>query len=131
MKTSDKEQLKAEIDHIFESGANELRIYEMVEKFINKSYSLSLRGEEKAEILRKLNSIKLCLMAHPDNEEDSEFADRISDVEEIENALSKEGEEEKKPLSEDPDECDHYFPMINDEFQHCEFCKEKPQHGRK
>ena len=41
------------------------------------------------EILNKIKSVKLCLMAHPDNEIDSEFADRISDLEEIENELSK------------------------------------------
>jgi hypothetical protein len=35
MTQQDKEQLKLEIDHIFESGANELRIYEMVINFIN------------------------------------------------------------------------------------------------
>lgn len=40
------------------------------------------------ELLKKIKSIKLCLMAHPDNEEHSEFADRISDLEEIETELS-------------------------------------------
>jgi hypothetical protein len=35
MTQQDKEQLKLEIDHIFESGANELRIYEMVVNFID------------------------------------------------------------------------------------------------
>ena len=39
------------------------------------------------EILKKINSVLLCLMAHPDNEPDSEFADRISDLEEIQKAL--------------------------------------------
>jgi hypothetical protein len=43
-------------------------------------------------ILEKIKSVKLCLMAHPDNEKDSEFADRISDLEEIE------GEILKKPI---------------------------------
>jgi len=40
-------------------------------------------------ILNKIKSVKLCLIAHPDNGKDSEFADRISDLEEIENELSK------------------------------------------
>ena len=40
-------------------------------------------------LLEKIKSVKLCLMAHPDNEVDSEFADRISDLEEIEKELSK------------------------------------------
>jgi hypothetical protein len=42
------------------------------------------------ELLQKIKSIKLCLMAHPDNEVDSEFADRISDLEDIEFELEKE-----------------------------------------
>lgn len=42
----------------------------------------------KEEILTRINSVKLCLMAHPDNVADSEFADRISDLEEIEKELS-------------------------------------------
>ncbi|MFD1770837.1 hypothetical protein [Sphingobacterium suaedae] len=33
--------------------------------------------------IQKLKSVLLCLQAHPDNEPDSEFADRISDLEEI------------------------------------------------
>jgi len=41
------------------------------------------------EVLKKIKSIKLCLMAHPNNEVDSEFADRISDLEEIQIELSK------------------------------------------
>lgn len=38
---------------------------------------------EKHKKLEKLNSLLLCLSAHPDNEPDSEFADRISDLEEL------------------------------------------------
>jgi hypothetical protein len=41
------------------------------------------------ELLNKIKSVKLCLIAHPDNEKDSEFEDRISDLEHIEKALSK------------------------------------------
>lgn len=47
MTQQDKEQLKLEIDHIFESGANEIRIFEMVVNFIdsrngvNKNFVLS------------------------------------------------------------------------------------------
>lgn len=36
------------------------------------------------EILDTIKSVKLCLMAHPDNEEGSEFADRIDDLVDIE-----------------------------------------------
>ena len=38
MTEQDKEQLKLEIDHIFDSGANELRIYDMVINFIDSRY---------------------------------------------------------------------------------------------
>lgn len=38
---------------------------------------------ENKEIIRKLNSIELCLMSHPENELNSEFADRISDLKDI------------------------------------------------
>ena len=33
--------------------------------------------------ISKLQSVLLCLQAHPDNEKDSEFADRIDDLETI------------------------------------------------
>lgn len=33
--------------------------------------------------MSKLKSVELCLSAHPDNEEHSEFADRISDLEQL------------------------------------------------
>lgn len=42
---------------------------------------------EKNEMLKKIQSVKLCLMAHPDNEPDSEFADRIDDLQDIEDSL--------------------------------------------
>jgi hypothetical protein len=42
------------------------------------------------EIIQKIKSVKYCLMAHPHNEEHSEFADRIEDLQEIEDFLSKE-----------------------------------------
>lgn len=37
----------------------------------------------KEEKIKKLKSVLLCLSAHPDNEEHSEFADRIIDLKEI------------------------------------------------
>lgn len=40
------------------------------------------------EIIRKVRSIRLCLLAHPDNEPHSEFADRIDDCDDIENYLA-------------------------------------------
>lgn len=41
------------------------------------------------EILNKIRSIKLLLMTHPDNTKDSEFADKILDLEHIEEELLK------------------------------------------
>jgi hypothetical protein len=38
MKLEDKAQLKLEIEHIFESGANEYRIYDMVLNVISKMH---------------------------------------------------------------------------------------------
>jgi hypothetical protein len=46
--------------------------------------------QTKVDFLKKIKSIKLCLMAHPDNQINSEFADRISDLEDIEFELEKE-----------------------------------------
>ena len=42
----------------------------------------------KKEIVSKLRSIKLSLTAHPDNEPNSEFADRIDTLSEIIDELS-------------------------------------------
>ena len=39
----------------------------------------------------KINSVLLCMMAHPDNQPDSEFADRIDDLIEIQNQLKNHG----------------------------------------
>ncbi len=52
------------------------------------------------DTIKKLNSVLLCLQAHPDNEPDSEFADRISDLEEIIASTSQQGEEELRLLTE-------------------------------
>jgi len=38
MSAKDKKDLKNEVQHIFDSGANELRIIEMVETFIDRRY---------------------------------------------------------------------------------------------
>ena len=43
---------------------------------------------KRQEILKRLNSVNLCMMAHPDNQPNSEFADRIDDLIEIIEALS-------------------------------------------
>lgn len=43
----------------------------------------------RKEILRKLRSIRLCLTAHPDYEEGSEFEDRANDIVELEETKKK------------------------------------------
>lgn len=50
--------------------------------FINLKINLKMNT-----IKQKLRSIELCLSAHPDNEEYSEFADRISDIEIIQKEI--------------------------------------------
>lgn len=40
-------------------------------------------------MIQIVRSVKLMLMAHPDNELDSEFADRISSLEELDETLEK------------------------------------------
>ena len=51
MTQQDKEQLKLEIDHILESGANEIRIFEMVVNFIE-----SRNGVNKNFVLADVSS---------------------------------------------------------------------------
>lgn len=41
MKQADIDQLKIEIDHIFESGANQIRVFEMVVNFIDSRNLIS------------------------------------------------------------------------------------------
>lgn len=52
MTQQDKEQLKLEIDHIFESGANEIRIFKMVVNFID-----SRNGVNKNFVLADVSSL--------------------------------------------------------------------------
>jgi len=69
---------------------------------LHKWYLEEPKQKTIEEVLKKIKSIKLCLMAHPNNEVDSEFADRISDLEEIEIELSKQQQcySEKKVLEQ-------------------------------
>lgn len=39
MHIKNQEELKREIAHIFDSGANELRIFEMIERFVEKRFT--------------------------------------------------------------------------------------------
>ena len=66
---------------------------------------------KKEQISRKLNSIRLCLQAHPDNQPGSEFEDRIYDIEYIEQKLSAERERAGKLV-----EAVQSFVQASDDF---------------
>lgn len=45
---------------------------------------MKLNSDQLQDVKRKLRSLSLFLSAHPENEEDSEMADRLDDVKELE-----------------------------------------------
>ena len=46
MEIKDLVDLKKELDHIFESGANEIRVLEMVNTFIDRRYVLKSEAQQ-------------------------------------------------------------------------------------
>lgn len=50
MKKSDRDLLALEISHIFDSGANELRVVEAVERFIKTRYSYDSQANELSRL---------------------------------------------------------------------------------
>ena len=56
MKTQNENQLKVEIHHIFESGANEIRILEMVKTFIALRY---IEGIEVSQSTPMSNEVEI------------------------------------------------------------------------
>lgn len=54
MTEQDEKQLKLSIDHIFESGANEIRVFEMVKNFINSNRDI-YKSEFASEIQQAYN----------------------------------------------------------------------------
>jgi hypothetical protein len=60
------------------------------------------------EILQKLRSIELCLTAHPDNEPDSEFADRISDLQELQSEIPNYADQQSVEFAEWMNTCPYY-----------------------
>lgn len=59
MTDKEQEDLKNEIKHIFDSGANEVRVFEMVKNFINQFRSFSSCSNERADNLEEeLNRLK-------------------------------------------------------------------------
>ena len=76
---------------------------------------------ENEEILQKLRSVKLTLMAHPDNEPNSEFEDQISTIEEIEQALNTSNVVDMlKPLKRMCFDCQE--PLLDNEDVWCSEC---------
>lgn len=67
---------------------------------------------ENKRMIQIIRSVKGTLMAHPDNEADSEFADRISSLEELEQALSMSGVSNSISDSEDLEECRNCREMV-------------------
>ena len=49
------EQLRKEIDHIFESGANEVRIYNLITSYLENNRVYSLKIKKAVNILEKHN----------------------------------------------------------------------------
>ena len=50
-----QEQLKKEIAHIFESGANEVRIYNLITSYLENNHVDSLKIKKAVNILEKHN----------------------------------------------------------------------------
>ena len=54
MNKIEKRQLRAEIQHIFDSGANEIRIFEMVKSFIEKRTTMTMRDKFAAKAMQSM-----------------------------------------------------------------------------
>ena len=68
MTKENKEQLNAEITHIFDSGANHLRIFEMVENFIDKQYEpINSRNLKHTDIIT-FHQWKKSIVKHENND---------------------------------------------------------------
>lgn len=67
------------------------------------------------EILKRIKSVKLCMMSHPDNEPNSEFSDRINDLTQIQEALII-------PVIKDCSTCKH--EMVSKYIAPCYGCRD-------
>lgn len=67
-------------------------------------------------LIDKLISVKQCLMAHPDNEENSEFEDRISDLQDIEDSLKTFVDLDNSPINPDCEESKELLRKLHDHF---------------
>ena len=84
MKLKDEIQLKKEIEHIFDSGANEYRIYEMFKNFIykvNKNANISILNELIQNTEERMNYLtSLEIDKENDLEEYIENQSRIAEL---------------------------------------------------
>ena len=105
MGDKDKKQLEFEIRHIFESGENELRIYDMVVNFIEKRYENPLdksieqiaeemamdKYNELAELLMQSDSVEASVWMIRDFvkacQQNLEVSERLYTKEEMEKAM--------------------------------------------
>ena len=61
-----QEQLKKEIAHIFESGANEVRIYNLITSYLENNRVDSLKIKKAVNILEKHNELAVELTENVD-----------------------------------------------------------------
>ena len=74
MTGQDKEQLNLEISHIFDSGANHLRVFEMVERFIDSRNLIKNHSD-----LSNVRDLLLDFADYSENDKTSEATDECVD----------------------------------------------------
>ena len=86
MNLIEKEQLRVEIQHIFDSGANEIRIFEMVKRFIESrpiitnSDRLTMRDEFAKSAINSLMTLTPLVNGYPVSSKLAKRAYQISDA---------------------------------------------------
>jgi len=68
------------------------------------------------DLIDKVISVKQCLMAHPDNEVNSKFEDRISDLQDIEDSLKSFVGLDNSPINHDCEERKEILRKFHDHF---------------
>jgi len=85
MTQRDKDQLELEVQHIFDSGANEMRIMEMVERFVDNRYISKefvgmIQVEEEIEVVFEILEKKFRVDLPSANYIKSVARNRFSDI---------------------------------------------------
>jgi hypothetical protein len=68
------------------------------------------------DLIKKIFSVKQCLMAHPDNEQNSEFEDRISDLQDVEDSLKDFVGLDNSPINTNCEETKELLRKFHDHF---------------